>query len=382
MSDKRGQVAGATPTIYVRVHAFATSNDDGQEAAPATAESIYRSLQATNAYFAPAGIVFLFDPAKGFERIKSTLANYDSSGKPNDPHRNTTRANADRRTAIAKRHPREMVFFFRSFNNARDPQTGHFKRATGGFSGAKMNHIVTGPGAGSGPFLAHEIGHYLHLTHTFVTNVNDVKTAAEKIREHVERGHPKSAGLDALDGDRTEVKDTPADTAGMIWLSVGKEKCGPGSVAIPVKFRDGTERVYELRPDKRNIMSYFKDCTNVAHNFSPQQIDRMRHALLRGNRRGIVASLNRPPAGAVIPEATETAVSTSTAAEDPQDAVALQDHLAVNVSDYADPELHASESISLGAMVVLAGAAGVALFGAGAVALAVKRHQQKKAKSS
>lgn len=287
---------GPTPVIHVRMHAIVTANDDGSEPADATPEGIVKAVKATNAYFEPVGIQFDFDPRADLEYRRSTLLNYDCvlvagrdrTGKP----RCDSNPNAAERTAVATSYPRQMVVWFRSFNNnvKYDAASGFWKpsRATGGFSGANLPFVVVGPKTGGGTFLAHEIGHYLHLLHTFRGGAPNVPAAAEMIRRYVEEGgHPVEQGLAVFDGDSSNVSDTPPDAAGSIYISVGLDKCGPtNDIPIPVTFSNGARRVYTLSPNRHNIMSYFKDC-HFSHDFSPQQIARMREALLFGNRRSV-----------------------------------------------------------------------------------------------
>jgi hypothetical protein len=289
-----------TPIIHIRMHAIVASNDDGSEPAGATVEGIVQAVQTTNAYLEQAGIVVELDPRFDFEPRRGTLINYDCvipggwvRGGP-EPRCEPRPCQAAREN-LAAAYPRKMVVFFRSFNNkvTYDGVNGFWRpgRATGGFSGSNMPFVVAGPGAGDSTFLAHEIGHYLHLPHPFVRAL-DVPHAAEMIRRWVEEGgHPVADGLGVFDHDRGKVNDTPPDAAGSIFKSSGLDPCGPvNDIPIPVRFSNGSQIVYTLSPNRHNIMSYFKGCP-FSHDFSPGQIARMRDALLNGNRRNVVASL-------------------------------------------------------------------------------------------
>jgi hypothetical protein len=288
-----------SPVIHVRMHAIVTSNDDGSEAAEATPEGIVKAVQTTNAYYEAAGIVFEFDPRTDFEYRRGTLLNYDCTvvagrGRGGSPKCDGGPSSSER-SALAAAYPQRMVVIFRSFNNnvKYDEASGYWRpgRATGGFSGAKMPFVVAGPGSGGGTFLAHEIGHYFHLEHPF-RKAPDMAGAVEMIRKYVEEGgHPVEEGLEAFDGDGRTVGDTPPDAAGSIYKSVGLDPCGPtNDLPISVTFSSGARFVYKLSPNRHNIMSYFKNC-HLHHDFSPQQIARMREALLRGNRRNVVTAL-------------------------------------------------------------------------------------------
>ena len=53
---------------------------------------------------------------------------------------------------------------------------------------------------------------------------------------------------------------------------------------VPVTFSDGTKKEYELKPDRGNVMSYFKHCLNFPMHFSPMQVTDMRQSLEEKNR--------------------------------------------------------------------------------------------------
>jgi hypothetical protein len=185
-----------------------------------------------------------------------------------------------------------MVILYRSFNDRAkyDPrrQVWHPSKATGGYSSSEQAFVVVGPGVGDRTSLAHEIGHYLHLSHTFRGSPKSIAAAADMIRNYVERGrHSRAEGLNVFDGDLPAIRDTPPDPDKPLFAAAGLDPCGPiDAVDIPVMFRDGTTLFYRARPDRHNLMSYFKGC-RFDHDFSPQQIARMRNALLNGNRRQV-----------------------------------------------------------------------------------------------
>jgi len=144
--------------------------------------------------------------------------------------------------------------------------------------------------------LAHEMGHYFHLSHTFGPGPNTIVAAAQMIKKAVESGKfTKSDGALVFDGDRgTGVLDTPPDPRGGVMAEVnGGNACGPVDTAkVQVIFGDGTKKTYSLTPDRQNLMSYFQACadTNSAR-LSKEQIKRAEKSMETGNRKHLVSQL-------------------------------------------------------------------------------------------
>jgi hypothetical protein len=149
-------------------------------------------------------------------------------------------------------------------------------------------------------FLAHELGHYFHLDHTFYPGgISDGASAIQKYVEDIAKAQnngqlPKEIpqevidrGLEALDGDRSTVSDTPAE---LQW-GMFKNNCDPNESAAKVPVTFGTEQAhdYPLQPDRDNVMNYIeKNCRGTPAHFSNQQLARMRNAIESGNRNHLI----------------------------------------------------------------------------------------------
>jgi len=275
----------------IRVQAIAIADDNGSHAPDVSAGAIKARLLPVNEIFAPANIEFVFNEQTDFLKINSTVHNRDftvleppnlEGGKWDHNPKIDKVTHQQARNELAKQFPGRVVMIFHHREEIKkedDASRWSIVFNDGGSSGG-TDFYLEGSEDLAGVHLAHELGHYLQLPHTFEGGVANVDQAATKIRKYVEDdGHKKEDGLDALDGDRAIALDTPADVASGIWESEGLNKCGRvGKISIPVEFNDGSERTYTLQPDRSNVMSYFKGCSGEK-TFSPQQVRRMRDSL-------------------------------------------------------------------------------------------------------
>ena len=279
------------PTYRIRVQAIAIADDDGSHAPNVTASAIKTRLGSVNQIFAPANIEFVFDEQTDLFKMNSTVHNRDftvleppnvEGDKWDHQPKIDEVTHKQARQELAKQFPGRVVMIFHHREEIKKEEGVNrwsIVFNNGGSSGGNDFYLEGSEDLG-GVHLAHELGHYLQLPHTFETGFETVADAAARIREYVEEeGHQKNDGLDALDGDRAVVLDTPADIGSKIWEAQGLDKCGRvGQIPIPVQFTDGSERSYTLQPDRSKVMSYFKGCAGEK-TFSPQQIRRMRDGL-------------------------------------------------------------------------------------------------------
>lgn len=300
----------------IRLQIIATANDNGTNAAVITASQVTNRIGTLDQVFAPAGIKFLFDESSDFLTINSTLANRDFTvlEEPNagtlawdhvpaidaEPH-------SKARTDLAKLYPGKLVVIYRNRTQlTMDEDTGYWKvSGRGGGSSGENAHYVNMSTISNATDLAHEIGHYLQLPHPFVQGVETVADAAARIKKFVEDGGSKEDGLDALDGDRFWVLDTPADCRGKIFESLERDVCTGGEIPIPVVFSDHSIKTYTLAPDRSLVMSYFKGCPG-AKTISPQQARRVRDGLELRFRHDLI-SLPPSPGHTLARGATGTA---------------------------------------------------------------------------
>ena len=299
-----------TPIYQIKVRAIIMADDDGSNQAEATPIDIDWAVNEANDIFASAGIELIFDSNIDVEYIDSTFINHDytvtddltfytdPNNKPPTSILDDPESHSLARTQHASqlRYRNKMVVFFRATEkkdfewSANDGHWIVLKR--GSSSGAGGNHVNMGRGYFTGSCLTHEMGHYLHNRHPLVSGISTKIQAEQAINEYL-KTHPLSEALDKLDQDYNFVHDTPADAAGSIYASLVPEryKCDPdpaGEIWLDV-VKDWVEHQVLLNPDRRNIMSYFKDCGFQNH-FSPNQAARSRDALENGNRHRLISA--------------------------------------------------------------------------------------------
>src|SRR5262249_46085361 len=118
---------------------------------------------------------------------------------------------------------------------------------------------------GNGSFMAHEMGHYLGLYHTFPgwDGVNPVfgtntTTAAAADQALVSYVLANGGQIDALDGDA--LADTPPDPGAILYSVHGQDTCKDRKIIVSGSDGAGHTVSFTFEPDTRNVMSYHAVC--------------------------------------------------------------------------------------------------------------------------
>jgi hypothetical protein len=298
----------------IRVHAVLVSNDDGSGGAAGAqavdAAFLQQVVEKTNEIYHDAGIQFVFDPNEDFEKVRSTILNTDfdmpvglNLKLPEDTPplsdeeiENLAESHKEARQQLGRQHRHKMLLLLTDGNMIQFNATGTniwevVIPRTYAFSWETLEFIALPTTKGNvqnwANLLGHESGHYFHQRHTHGWTPKTVEEAADLIRTKVGDGEVTEANaLSIFDGDSSFVTDTPADSGGGIFRSVHGNECGPDdTVSIPVWFPASSHwKTYILQPDRGNVLSYFKHCTNIPMHFSSQQIEGILSSLEDGNR--------------------------------------------------------------------------------------------------
>jgi hypothetical protein len=289
LAPPTSQAQTPTPVYKLAVHAIPLADDDGSRPATVTGASVAALIQEVNQVFAGTGIQFTFDPATDFEslmkstalnRLNNCCGNFWSAGN-----------------AIAASYPDKVVIFFRWGPDpaARSGWAFAYPPAPGSNPDAPLPtsdvHFVAymSDGAGGGNGLAHELGHYLGLYHTFPGWGDGLTATLAQVGTRLRN----AGGLEGLDGDG--LSDTLPDAGRTFYLNnVDSNLCSGKSkrVTVVVDYDDRGHPIREtftIAPDFHNAMSYYYPC-GVFH-FSPQQTQRMGNTLQGERRRPLLRGL-------------------------------------------------------------------------------------------
>src|SRR5262245_14214740 len=165
------------------------------------------------------------------------------------------------REARAVRYPGLLVIYFRPGNGQPN------------YSSSLADYVVLGDT--NAMDFAHEVGHFLHLGHTFygdqVSTLYDLNRnkGYEQAKAKAIEWIQQAGSLDVFDGDSGAVADTPPDPGPPLFQPSGYHP--DGSAINPTEHCSSmltltvAGKVYVLAPDRQNIMSYFKDCAGTHH---------------------------------------------------------------------------------------------------------------------
>jgi hypothetical protein len=239
----------------LRIQAVLLSDDDGSNPVNMSGAEVTTWLNYANKVYAPAFIHFNFDPAADCATKNSTELNQKQP--PQD------KANAE-----AAKYPGKIVVFFRARANGNGyswgPEEGVKYVLMPGFSTTLVcSHQNLAQ-------LAHDLGHYLGLPHTF-PGKSDFETLAAAKDWLTKMGN--------FDGDG--FSDTPEDPGVFVATAQYKAdaQCGPTPASVTFE-----GRAYIL--PRTNVMSYYSDTMvdfnkkALVQSLTPQQFDRVYDVLM------------------------------------------------------------------------------------------------------
>ena len=323
------------PAKYtIEVQFVRTADDDGGNPTTLTKAQAQAAIDAANDVYSNKGgdVRFVLHPDSNFGSvIKSTTLNRDcplqpgytasSIAKIRNPDldgdgEKATKADAQKlcdyqstflaRTAYAVERADRIVVFPRGHRKRVrynwDKHHWEVYQFAGGSADPDGMYVNMPAGAPPKYLLAHELGHYLHVWHTFGPNPKTIAQAATMMTDWAAE-HPGEDPRDVFNGDAQDDKgqtyrvyDTPPDPRGSVFNAVHGTKCGStrhkGIVKVPAKI-GGQTKTYVLAPDRNNVMSYFA-CPDKPAWFSPQQWDHIHDALDNGNRKSLVTPKHGP----------------------------------------------------------------------------------------
>ena len=316
-------ITSREPHYDIHVKAVLCADSDGSNAASISESAIATLFKGLSSVYVHVGLTFV--PSTMV--LQDTMLNQDFTlppgvdlTSPTEPiSESQKQASFDEhneaRSAWARKHHRgKLVIFFRSGTSVGwDEKTKRWivGPATFAFSGPEHEFVAMNQGTEL-LLLAHELGHYFHLSHTHSGHTS--LTAAEanqypnpetdpahregrrqllrakvadRIRGYVDdQGNAPELGLNALDADG--LADTAPDPGPQIFHYEYGSGCAPQSITLDVSLQSGA-RAYTLDPGRDIIMSYFFRCQG-SKRFSEQQIDRIRASLEKLSFSGDVLS--------------------------------------------------------------------------------------------
>lgn len=265
--------AATSGPFSVPVQAVIVSDDDGGRRARVTTTQFAQWVRFANGAFRRANIQFTFHPQANVDHLRSTIINNMTGTGDANWHAAKRLGNE-----IATRYPRRLVVFVRHGPGS--------SASGGGFSSTDYDFVVMGGfkdmnhcGHPHFDALAHEIGHYLGLPHTFAAEpFRDLDEAARHLARH-------GMAADSFDGDGFD--DTLPDPA------IRPFECERmGRIRLHGK-------VFVL--PRRNLMSYYDERDSL----SPQQIERVHWVLGRRWHFDMGLPRNRPGPDFLEAEAME-----------------------------------------------------------------------------
>ena len=303
---------------YIPVHVILAALDDGSDAPVMPIAGTQRLLSDANRVYnsieGGMGIRFIFDPVTDLETVTRTDLQRDNPNGVQDGGGLPADFSQDR-TNYANQYPGKVVVYFRNHHD----NDAHYAGA-GNFSSAFGDYVVLHPDPNRAYYFAHEVGHYLGLSHPFGKNwkigstevnlhdelyaIKDMQLrwnyAYGKIREAIMDKVPDAEILKEL-FDADGLEDTPPDEPALFGEGISgmdlwqNPTCEFDDIAVvvpdptmPVGFRIETHHyLFVLKPDKDNVMGYYPPGTEPNH-ITAQQGKIVRASLETGRRKDLL----------------------------------------------------------------------------------------------
>lgn len=273
--------------VNLRLHIVALRDDDGMFAFDATPQDFARLVDRANRTFSKTGYRIVFSPAADWETFDRTVLNRQQA---------SWFTIAD---SIAGAHPARIVGILRWGSEAgrtgnanaypppdaspRHPAISDRSQRFVMLENFLRDAVFTFLNLHGGSHLAHELGHYLGMYHTFPdwTDARGVvyeplfapgppgspppnATQAQVDQKVVDFIATYGGTIGALDGD--QIADTPPDPSPVLFRSHGQTECTNRTITVSGT-TGGNAVSYTFDPDISNVMSYFGPCANGPDGF-------------------------------------------------------------------------------------------------------------------